>query len=95
VPPVGEGVAAGVAEHVRMRVELEAGGTRCPLHHTGEAGRRERGAALAYEEEGRRFALLLEPPQGSQFVTHERMSAGGAVLDPADVEHELDLSQKE
>jgi hypothetical protein len=37
---VGERVAAGVAEHVRVRLQLKAGGTRCPLDHPGEAGRR-------------------------------------------------------
>jgi hypothetical protein len=57
-----------------------------PFNHPGEAGRRERGASLADEDEWRRFALPLEPPQGSQFITPERMSAGGAILDPADVE---------
>jgi len=45
-----------------------------------------RGASLADEDEWRCFAFPLEPPQRSQFIASERMSAGGAILDPADVE---------
>jgi hypothetical protein len=46
---VGEGVTAGVAQHVRVRFELKAGAA---LDHLGEAGRGERGAAVADEDEG-------------------------------------------
>jgi hypothetical protein len=56
---VREGVAAGVAEHVGMRLELLAGGGRGTLDHSGEAGRGERRAALADEDEGRGRALPL------------------------------------
>jgi hypothetical protein len=46
---VGEGVAAGVAEHVRMRLEFEAGPVRRPLAHAGEAEGEERCRALGLE----------------------------------------------
>jgi hypothetical protein len=83
---VREGIATGVAEHVRVSLERKTSGLGGPFNHPGEAGCREWGTSLADEDEWRRFALPLEPPQGSQFITPERMSAGGAILDPADVE---------
>jgi hypothetical protein len=58
VPLVGEGVAAGVAQHVRMRLEVEAGFRAGTLDHLGEAARRERRAAFAGEDEGRYGSLL-------------------------------------
>ena len=46
IASVGQSVAAGIAQHVGMSLQLEAGRCR-PLDHAREAGRRERGAALA------------------------------------------------
>ena len=40
---VGKGVAAGVAQHVRMGLEIEAGAGGGALDHPGEASRGERG----------------------------------------------------
>ena len=83
-----------MAEHVRVGLERKTTGLGGPFNHPGEAGRRERGTSFADEDEGRRFALPLESPQGPKFITPERMSAGGSILDPADVEDggaELDL----
>jgi hypothetical protein len=54
---VGERVAAGVAKHVRVRLELEARGDGRPLDHPGKAGGREWRAAFADEDEGGRRAL--------------------------------------
>ena len=68
-----------MAEHVRMRLELEARGDGRPLNHPGKAGSRERGAALADEDEGRRHALALEPAQRPKLVAEQRMRAGGAI----------------
>ena len=49
VPLVGEGIAAGMAEHVRVRLQFEAktsaGG---PLDHPGEACGRERQATAGF-----------------------------------------------
>jgi hypothetical protein len=40
VAVVGEFVAAGVAQHVGMRLDARIGRGGCPLDHAGEAGRR-------------------------------------------------------
>jgi hypothetical protein len=69
---VGKGIATGVAEHVRVGLERKTSGLGGPFNHPSEAGRCERGASLADEDEWRRFALPLEPPQGSRFVTPKR-----------------------
>ena len=70
-----------------MRLQFEASAGSGALHHAREAGSRERRTAFADEYEGGSLALPLEPPQGSQFITSERMGAGGAVLDATDVEN--------
>jgi hypothetical protein len=57
---VGEGVSTGVAEHVRVRLEVEARGARCPFNHPGKAGRGERGSPLADEDKRRRLAIALD-----------------------------------
>src|SRR5271154_2120973 len=67
---VGKGVAAGVAEHVRMGLEIEAGAGCGALDHPGKAGRRERGSPLGDEDEGRRLTLALEPPKCPEFVAN-------------------------
>jgi hypothetical protein len=38
VPLIGKGVAAGVPQHVRVRLELQAGADGGALDHPGEAG---------------------------------------------------------
>jgi hypothetical protein len=44
-------------------------------------------AALGREHEGRlRLLLTMQPPESAQFVTEDRMRAGRALLDPADVQ---------
>jgi hypothetical protein len=61
---VGELEAAGVAQHVRVHLELEAGGFGGTREHAGKAGSRERSAALAHKHEWRTlgFALSLSTP---------------------------------
>src|SRR5262249_18897160 len=59
---VGQRVAAGMPQHVRVRLECELGLDRCPFHHAGEPGSAERCPALRGEHEGRLGLLLtLEP----------------------------------
>jgi hypothetical protein len=83
VPIVGERKATGVPEHVRVRLKAELGLDTCALDHAGETGSRERRAPLGGEHEGRLgFLFALKPTHGSQFVPHDRMSAGSALLDP-------------
>ena len=66
VPLVGQGVATGVPEHVRMRLEPELGLGPRSLDHAGEPSGRERCAPLRGEHEGRLGLLVaLEPPQGA------------------------------
>jgi hypothetical protein len=53
VPLVGECITAGVAKHVRMRLQLKTKTTaRRALDHPGKARGRERRAALADKDEG-------------------------------------------
>src|SRR5580700_11556516 len=92
--PVGEGVAAGVAEHVRVGLQVEARAGGGALDHPGESGRGERGSPLADEDKRRRLAFPLEPAQGPELVAAQGMGARGAVLDPTHMQHrrtELDL----
>jgi hypothetical protein len=49
--PQSWGVAVSVPQHVGLGLGLEASSGRVALDHTGEAGRRERGAALAVGNE--------------------------------------------
>jgi hypothetical protein len=58
---VGERVAAGMTQHVRVRLQFEAGGSRRPFDHPGKASGRERGSPLADKDKRRRLAWPLEP----------------------------------
>ena len=61
---VGQGVAAGVAEHVGMRLEGQLGLPARPFDHAGEPSRAERCPAFRGEREGRLgFLLTLKTPQ--------------------------------
>jgi hypothetical protein len=51
---IGEGVAAGVAKHMGMGLELHAGCIGRPLDHASEAGSRERRSPLADKDKRRR-----------------------------------------
>ena len=58
-----------------------------PLDHSGEASRSKWSTALGREHEGRlRLLLTMQPPEGAQLVTDDRMRAGSALLGPADVQ---------
>src|SRR5262245_63225012 len=59
---VGQRVAAGMPQHVRVRLECEFGLDRCPFHHAGEPGSAERCPALRGEHEGRLGLLLTLAP---------------------------------
>jgi hypothetical protein len=79
--------AAGVPEHVRVRLEDQLGHLSSSLDHSREASSRKRRAALRGEHEGRfRLLLALEPS--------DRMCAGSALLDPADVQGEYQTNKK-
>ena len=55
---VGEGKAAGMAQHVRVGLEAKLGRRASALDHAGKAGRGERGAASRGEHERGRWILL-------------------------------------
>jgi hypothetical protein len=62
---VGQRVSAGVAKHMRMCLELQAGTGGRAFDHAGEAGRGGRGRALA-----------LEPTQRPKIVALDRVVLG-------------------
>jgi len=85
VPLVGQRKAAGMAQHMGMRLELEPGRFAGALDHAGEACGRKRSAALRRKDEGRfRFLLALKPAEGAHLVAADRVRAGRALLGPAD-----------
>jgi hypothetical protein len=62
VPSVGKGIAAGVPEHARLRLEGQLGHFSSSFDHPGETGGRERRASLRGEHEWRlRLVFALEP----------------------------------
>jgi hypothetical protein len=71
-PLLASAYPAGVAEHMRMCLQLEAGTGGSTLDHPGEAGCRERGSPLANKDKRRRLALALEPAQGPELVARHR-----------------------
>jgi hypothetical protein len=77
VPLVGERVPAGMAEHVRVRLQLEAGTRGSTLDHPGEAGRRERRSPLADKDKRRRRVgaggAVLFDKAVSMIVTHSHV----------------------
>ena len=84
---VGELVAAGVPEHVRVHWETEASRDAEPRDHLAKARGRERRTAFGREDKRRRRVLLaLEPAQRPQLAAGQRMDGFGAALDPADMQ---------
>jgi len=74
VPLVGERVAAGVPEHVRVGFEPQLRFGACALDHAGKPRRGERRSPLRGEYERRLGVLFaLKPPQGAQLVAEDRM----------------------
>ena len=84
---VRESIAAGVPEHVRVRLEGKLGLDPGSLDHAGKPGGAEGGAALRGEHEGRlRLPLALKPPQRPQFIPKDWVGTRCALLHPADVQ---------
>ena len=95
VPLGGKREATGMAQHVRVRLETEVRLSSRTPHHARKPCGSERCPALRRENEGRLGLLLaLQPPEPPQLVPEDRMGAGAALLDPADVQRgrgEVDL----
>src|SRR5580693_264449 len=92
---VGQLEAAGVAQHVRVDLHIEAYSLTSALDHRLKATLGEWRAAFRCEHK-RRFGVLftLEPPQGAQFLASQRVRGRTAVLESTDVQKrvfEVDL----
>ena len=66
MPFVGQCVAAGMAQHVRVGLEAQLGLAASPLDHASEACGAKGRSTLRREDEGRlRLLLALKTPQCS------------------------------
>jgi hypothetical protein len=92
---VCELVAGGVAQHVRVNLELEP--SLPPGTADDFAGRvgRKRGLALADEDVGRIGVIALQPPEGAQFCPAHGMDRVDSALAPGDMQegtpHETEI----
>src|SRR5258708_10465256 len=78
---VGELVASGMSEHVRVRLEGEPRLLAGPLYQAGEPGRREGRLAFRHEDEiAARYRLSLEPPERAQLIALDRVAGRHASL---------------
>src|SRR6478672_6991936 len=69
---VGQGIAAGVAQHVSMHPERQLGALTNGLHEAVDGVRRERPPALSLEDEGTR-RIPLRFAQHAHFITPDRV----------------------
>jgi hypothetical protein len=84
---VGQLEPAGVAEHVGMNREGEAGGLADARHELPNGRGGERPSAFCGEHIGAGGTLLaLEPSQGSDLGPSKGMGGGQATLEPGDVQ---------
>src|SRR5262249_31664771 len=94
VPGIGQGIAAGVAQHVREDGEGHAGAPAEALKQRAEALGRHWAAALTGEHMRRCLLLPLQTPQRAYLVALHRVDTRCPALAPADVQTagvELDL----
>jgi hypothetical protein len=95
VPRIGQGVAAGMTEHVDVDREAEIGLLAYSLHLAIEGVGSERRPPFATEHERTRRVLLTpQLPQRPELVPFNRVRSRLAILDPTDVERsriEIDL----
>jgi hypothetical protein len=69
---VGELVAAGMAEHMGVRLDAQIGRDGCPLDHVGEARCRQRRTA---------FRVIVRIPAGADPTRASRVRSKGALHD--------------
>src|SRR5262249_861697 len=86
VPGIGQGVPAGVAQHVREDGEGHTGAPAEALEQRAEALGRHWAAALTVEHVSRCLLLTLQAPQSANFVALHWMHRGGALFAPTDVQ---------
>src|SRR6516225_1212399 len=82
---IGQGVAAGVAQHVGMDPKRQLGALANGLHEAVDGVSRKWTAAFGLEDEGPR-RVPLQLAQHAQFIAANGMHRGLAVLGPADVQ---------
>ena len=81
---VGQLIATGVPQHVRVHDKLELSSRAQARHHLTEAGRGKRRAALGHEHERRFWALSLELTVGQVGSEFQRqMPAAAMIITPA------------
>ena len=68
---IGQGITAGVAQHVSMDPERQLGALANGFHEAVDGVRRERTPALSLEDEGAR-RIPLQLAQHAQFITPDR-----------------------
>ena len=84
-PVIGELEAAGVAQHVGVRLDTQLGGDGGPFDHAIKPWGRQGCPALRYEHKGRRRAVAPMPPELAQFPACQGMRRRRAALEPVDV----------
>src|SRR5215831_8787068 len=85
VASIGQGIAAGVAQHVSMDAERQLGARANGLHEAVDGVSRKWAAALRLEDKCT-FRVALQLPQHAQLVAADRVDCGFAVLRPADMQ---------
>jgi hypothetical protein len=85
---IGQGIAAGVAQHVSMDPERQLGALANGFHEAVDGVRRERTPALSLEDERTR-RIPLQLAQHPQFITPDRVNCGLTVLCPTDVQRRI------
>ena len=78
---VGQGIAAGVAQHVSMDPKRQLGALANGFHEAVDGVRRERTPALILEDERTR-RIPLQLAQHAQFITPDRMNCGACRSSP-------------
>ncbi len=86
---VGEFVAGGVAQHVRVDRKLDAGPPSGPPDDLPHRIGGERRLALADEHVSCIRIVPLQAAQGSQFRSTQRVNRSDAVLEPGDMQQPL------
>jgi hypothetical protein len=88
VAGIGHGIAAGVAQHVRMDPKRQLGARPNGFHEAINGVSRKWTAALGLKDESTsRIALQLA--QHAQFIAADRVDCGLAVLRSADVQRRI------
>ena len=85
---IGQGVAAGVAQHVSMDAKWELGARANGLHEAVDGVSRKWTPAFGLEDKGAR-RVPLQLAQHAQFVAADGVNCGLAVLGPADVQRRI------